>query len=196
MEAKAFPAGMKELTCDEIAGVFEEQFSQSHSIRLIGGAEEPIYIPAGAGPVSGFAVEPINRLVFTRDYAASALHEISHWCIASNERLEKMDWGYWYIPDGRNLKQQQAFEKVEANNQALEWILNKAAGRRFRISVDNLNGEQCSSETFKDEVYRNAQSFCQNGLPERAMQFFLALQHASEHCFVLDCRLFSRSDLD
>ncbi|MGC6745047.1 elongation factor P hydroxylase [Escherichia coli] len=43
--------------------------------RLIKGDDEPIYLPADAEV-------PYNRIVFAHGFYASAIHEISHWCIA------------------------------------------------------------------------------------------------------------------
>ena len=55
----------------------------------------------------------LNRIVFTHDYFASALHEVAHWCVAGPERRRLTDYGYWYAPDGRTEKQQMEFERVE-----------------------------------------------------------------------------------
>ncbi|PPS58814.1 hypothetical protein CRX72_23640 [Pantoea sp. BRM17] len=62
---------------------------------LIKGDDEPIYLPADAE-------SPWHRVVFAHGFYASALHEISHWCIAGDARRQQVDFGYWYCPDGRD----------------------------------------------------------------------------------------------
>ncbi len=160
------------MECTQLIELFEREFSQAWNIRLFGGAEEPVYLPADQK-------HPNNRLFFTRDYLSSALHEISHWCIAGKQRLQQEDWGYWYVPDGRNIEQQRAFETVEVKVQALEWALSLACQQRFRVSTDNLNGETCDDTPFKDQVYQQALEYCHNGLPERGERFYRALLQAT-----------------
>lgn len=183
------------LSAVEIERVFQICFSEHYNIRIIGGAEEPLYLPVDCEESRNHNIS-YNRLYYSHDYAASALHEIAHWCIASQKRLQQVDWGYWYLPDGRNAKQQAAFEKVEARNQALEWIFNQAAGRHFGVSIDNLNGEGCETVAFKDAVYQQLQSWLQRGLPSRAQLFVSALEQGSG---VLNAALhanYSRQQLD
>src|SRR5690606_1871522 len=123
-----------------VVRIFNELFVSSHHTRLEGGAEEPLY-QASAAP------DQLSHCIkFTRDYFASALHEISHWCIAGPKRRLLEDYGYWYAPDGRNAAQQKVFEQVEVKPQALEWIFSEAAGYRFRLSADNLDGGVGHSE--------------------------------------------------
>jgi elongation factor P hydroxylase len=66
-----------------------------------------------------------------KDYLASALHEVAHWCLAGVERRKLEDYGYWYSPDGRSRGEQSAFENVEARPQALEWILSDTCNSCF-----------------------------------------------------------------
>lgn len=112
--------------------LFNGLFRQSCQTILVCGDNEPEYLPAGPGPA---------RVVFAHGYFSSALHEISHWCIAGEHRRTLQDYGYWYCPDGRSLEQQCAFEQVEVKPQALEWLFALACGSRFHISVDNLSGQ-------------------------------------------------------
>lgn len=144
--------------------LFNRLFTERYNTRLEGGGEEPLYEPARAEDAS-------NRIIFTRDYFASALHEVAHWCVAGPERRRQVDYGYWYAPDGRNQEQQRAFERVEVKPQALEWVFSRAAGFRFRISADNLDGEVAVSDSFKRAVRRQAQRCCEQGLPARAAEF-------------------------
>lgn len=134
---------------------------------LVPGGEEPEYHPAGGdGPA---------RLVFRADYVSSALHEISHWCIAGRERRRLPDLGYWYAPDGRSAEQQREFEQVEVKPQALEWALSLAAGVRFNLSVDNLDGGVGASDSFRLAVFAQCQRYFSDGLPPRAARLFAAL---------------------
>lgn len=135
---------------------------------LIKGEDEPIYLPADEN-------QPHNTLIFAHGFFASALHETAHWLIAGKERRTKTDFGYWYVPDGRSNEQQTLFESVEIKPQALEWILSEAAGFRFRLSVDNLNGEESDLSTFKNAVYNQVKEYCEKGLPKRAAVFRNAL---------------------
>lgn len=175
--------------CDEIKSVFEQEFGQSHHIRLIGGAEEPLYLPAQAN-------QHHNHLIYTRDYPASALHEMAHWCLASAEQLTQKDWGHWYMPDGRSAEQQRTFQRAEARVQAIEWVLSVAAGRPFRESSDNLSGEAIDANEFRDQIYQQVQRFCEQGLPERAGQLFSAFVKARGENLVLSKNLFKRELLN
>jgi elongation factor P hydroxylase len=175
--------------CEEIKSVFEQAFGQSHNIRLVGGAAEPLYLPAGPG-------QPHNRLIYSHDYPASALHEIAHWCLASVEQLALKDWGHWYTPDGRTAEQQRQFQRAEARVQAIEWFLSLAAGRPFRESSDNLSGEAIDAGEFKDQIHAYALRFCAQGLPERAGQLFSAFGKARGKNLVLSAALFQREALD
>ena len=88
--------------CSHLVEIFNNLFQSSYRTKLIGGADEPLYLPEGPGG--------IHQVRFRKDYYASALHEIAHWCIAGVSRREMLDYGYWYEPDGRNMQQQAAFE--------------------------------------------------------------------------------------
>ncbi|BBI51881.1 hypothetical protein HORIV_43020 [Vreelandella olivaria] len=95
---------------------FDGVFAERYQTRLIRGGDEPLYRPANSET-------PYHQVIFARGYYASALHEISHWCIAGEKRRQLEDYGYWYCPDGRNAEQQRAFEQAEIAPQALESIL-------------------------------------------------------------------------
>ncbi len=153
---------------ENLIKLFDNCFADSFSTRLICGDDEPIYLPADQH-------YPYHRVVFAHSFFASALHEISHWCIAGERRRKEVDYGYWYAPDGRTAEQQRLFETVEVIPQALEWILAMAAGHRFTISVDNLSGEAIDSLPFKTAVVRQAQDYCKTGLSGRAAVFHSAL---------------------
>ncbi|WP_404362006.1 elongation factor P hydroxylase [Marinobacter sp.] len=154
---------------DDLVMLFNDLFRSSHRTILVRGGEEPEYIPATA---------PGNpaRIIFAHGYYASALHEISHWCIAGKYRRTLHDYGYWYCPDGRNAEQQKAFEQVEVRPQALEWLFSVAAGFRFHISLDNLTGSGCGDEAaFRRNVRIQAGTYLREGLPVRAASVHQAL---------------------
>lgn len=155
--------------CEDLIELFRSTFFNDFFTVLVGGADEPLYLPAeGDTPA---------RIFFRQDYFSSALHEISHWLIAGEQRRLQQDYGYWYCPDGRDEQQQQAFERVEVAPQALEWILSHACRRRFRLSLDNLHGDTGDSRPFAESVCRQAQCLAEGGLSARADAFRLVLAH-------------------
>lgn len=154
---------------DTVIKVFNKLFALSYRTVLEGGADEPLYQPSDA------PAEAEHRIWFRDDYFASALHEVAHWCIAGAERRLQEDYGYWYAPDGRSAAQQKVFERVEVRPQALEWIFSQAAGFRFRLSADNLDGGVSHSEEFRTAVCQQARAYCTEGLPQRAAAFAEAL---------------------
>lgn len=154
---------------DILCSIFESCFAESMRTRLLGGGEEPLYQPAESR-------DDYHQIIFRSDYAASALHEVSHWCIAGERRRQQLDYGYWYEPDGRSVAQQRVFESVEARPQALEWLFSVAAGRQFRVSIDNLNGDAVDPFPFQLAVWQAVHRYLANGLPTRAAVFWRALQ--------------------
>jgi elongation factor P hydroxylase len=151
--------------------VFDSCFSRDYNTRLCGGADEPIYQPADDSGNS-------SRLFYRQDYFSSALHEVAHWCIAGAQRRRKVDFGYWYAPEGRSIEQQRAFEAVECKPQALEWYFSKACNYRFRVSVDNLeltNSGAHDVSAFEQAVLEQALQWQRQGLPHRAGIFYRAL---------------------
>lgn len=150
--------------CQDLIQLFDECFGSPFNTRLIGGGIEPVYLPADD-------VKPYNRIVFSHDYFASALHEIAHWLLAGEKRRTLEDYGYWYAPDGRTTEQQQEFERVEVKPQALEWMLSRAADVPFRLSADNLNGGGQPSEQFAQAVLAQVWAFCRDGINARTASF-------------------------
>lgn len=138
--------------CQWLMALFNELFAH-HQVVLVRGGDEPEYFPATA-------TQPA-RLVFAHGYFASALHEISHWCIAGKRRRQLNDFGYWYIPDGRNQAQQKQFEQLEIKPQALECLFTLACGGHFRVSLDNLNGDCVADSSFADDVIQQARDYLQ-----------------------------------
>lgn len=148
----------------DLIRLFEQCFYQSYKTRLVKGEDEPIYLPANEQCED-------HQIIFAHGYYASALHEISHWCMAGEARRQLEDFGYWYVPDGRNAEQQNKFEKVEIKPQAIEWAFCVAAGKKFTVSADNLNGAEADTESFKNSVYRQVKEYLDRGFPLRAQQF-------------------------
>lgn len=148
-------------TPEHAVRLFNALFVPTYNTELVCCESEPIYRPADAA-------HPLHRIIFAHGFFASALHEIAHWCVAGKERRLLEDFGYWYEPDGRSAERQAEFEKVEVKPQALEWIFSQSAGFQFHFSADNLSGEIGASDTFKQAVYAQVQSYLTTGLPNRA----------------------------
>ena len=153
---------------EDIIDIFNKTFYQSFNTRLVKGDDEPIYLPADNST-------NYHRIIFAHGFYASALHEIAHWCIAGKERRLLEDFGYWYEPDGRNEAQQKAFEQVEIRPQAVEWGLCAAAGKRFNVSADNLDGAEPDMQGFKASVFEQVKQYLEDGFPPRAAQLMEAL---------------------
>lgn len=154
----------------DLIRIFNRCFD-SYNTRLVKGEGEPVYLPADEHCT-------YHRIEFAHGFFSSALHEIAHWCIAGEKRRQRVDYGYWYCPDGRDAQQQAEFEKVEVKPQALEWCFSQACGLRFRVSTDNLNGAPVDRFAFQDKVLRQVQEYLRNGLPARAQLLVDALtQH-------------------
>ncbi len=153
----------------QLITLFDRCFSDEFQTRLIKGDDEPIYLPADAE-------SPWNRVVFAHGFYASALHEISHWCIAGEARRKQVDFGYWYCPDGRDALTQSQFETVEVKPQALEWMFCVAAGFPFNVSCDNLNGD-CEPDriAFQRKMHAQVMSYLTSGIPARPARFIAAL---------------------
>ena len=177
-------------TLGDIMALFDGVFAAHYQTRLIKGGDEPLYRPATDQT-------PYHQVIFARGYFASALHEISHWCIAGAERRKLVDFGYWYVPDGRTADQQRAFEQVEVKPQAVEWVLSEACGRRFHISTDNLDGDpeavEAGRREFARRVHAQAHRYLQDGLPPRAellkaafLEFYQRQNVFDEHEFALE----------
>jgi len=151
-----------------LMSLFDSTFYETHNTRLVCGDDEPVYLPA----CQQFS---FHRIVFAHGYFTSALHEVAHWCVAGTARRQLEDYGYWYLPDGRNEEQQQAFEQVEVKPQAIEWAFCVASNHKFNVSADNLNGHPADTAAFKLKVYKQVLDFLENGFPKRAQHFITAL---------------------
>lgn len=168
---------------------FNHWFSH-HNVILVRGDFEPEYFPAETGLPA--------RIQFAHGFFNSALHEISHWTIAGEQRRLLPDLGYWYAPDGRSQAQQSLFEQVEIKPQAIEWLFATAFGRKFRVSLDNLTGDGGDGTRFKDNVYAQVQQYFsgQAKLPRDAAHFIQAICIATRQGRMLQQDEFQRDLLD
>ena len=171
----------------DLIQLFNSTFSDSYNTQLIKGGDEPIYLPADVSC-------PYHQIIFAHGYFSSALHEIAHWCQAGEKRRLKEDFGYWYLPDGRNEQQQKRFEQVEIIPQAIEWAFNVAANKKFHVSADNLNGYQGDTDQFKQAVFQQVQRYLIAGFPDRAEQFINVLARYYQVSLPLSLAAFSDSD--
>lgn len=177
---------------DQLIQIFNRLFMDRNNTCLEHSDDEPIYLPADQQ-------YPHHRILFAHGFFASALHEISHWCIAGEKRRLQIDFGYWYEPDGRSEEKQREFEQVEVKPQAIEWILTKASGRSFNISTDNLNGDAqaiaAGRQQFANNVVKQVKIYLLNGLPERAGILKQALLDYYQPNTLLDSDQFRLSEL-
>lgn len=152
----------------DLIDLFRNTFEKTYRTHLVYGGDEPLYSPAK---------EPneYHQIFFAHGYFSSALHEISHWLVAGEQRRQMVDYGYWYEPDGRNEQQQVLFEKVEIKPQAIEWILSKACGYRFQLSVDNLNQPYWDIRPFRESILNQIKLYCEQGLPDRVLRLRQAM---------------------
>lgn len=167
----------------DLMQLFDRCFYADYNTRLCKGGDEPIYLPADSE-------RSYHAIYFAHGFYSSALHEIAHWLIAGPQRRLLEDFGYWYTPDGRNATQQALFEQVEVKPQATEWILADAAGFRFRVSADNLNGEVTDNSAFKHAVYQQVKTYLNQGLPERTGRLREALCAFYHQPLALDLQRF------
>lgn len=136
---------------DWLIKLFNTLFAEQNVI-LARSNDDPEYFPAKNNQPA--------RIEFAHGFFQSALHEISHFCVAGEQRRQLADFGYWYAPDGRTEAQQQAFERVEIKPQALECLFTLACGRNFQVSQDNLFADfDTSGSTFGYDVYSQVKAY-------------------------------------
>lgn len=119
-------AGVDHVT---LAGRFNARLGRRWGVLLIGGAAEPVYLPATAARPAWIR--------YARDHAASVLHELAHWCQAGPAARCHEDYGLAYEPPPRDSAAQRRFYAAEVPVQALEKLLSEAVGLPFRCSDDN-----------------------------------------------------------
>ena len=159
----------------DLIAIFNQTFSSEFNTQLVKGDDEPIYMPANTD-FEQYVSCAHHRIIFAHGFFASGMHEISHWLVAGLPRHQLVDFGYWYIADGRNAQQQAEFEKVEIVPQAIEWIICVAAGASFRVSADNLADIVIDRLAFQHKIHKQVQHYLENGLSIRTQAFVNALQ--------------------
>ena len=147
----------RSLSDKQIAGCFNSDLGRRFRVRLIGGADEPLYEPGGRA---------WSVIRYNRDYAASALHELAHWCIAGPARRDLIDYGYWYEPPPRSASAQARFAEAELPVQALESLLSEACGLPFRVSLDDVDGPPEFAAGFSRQVASHARKLSLSGRAE------------------------------
>lgn len=133
----------------------------------MGGAREPLYQPGQAG---GPAV-----IRYREDFAASALHEIAHWCLAGPQRRQRLDFGYRYQPPPRSSAEQERFLEYELRPQALESLFAERAGISFRPSFDDVEDRHLSLRPGFIRALQCERESLRDALPVRAARFAQAL---------------------
>ncbi|MEM1435860.1 MAG: elongation factor P hydroxylase [Pseudomonadota bacterium] len=170
--------GTAALGSTAITACFNATFATAQHVVLVGGFDEPLYLPATTAAPA--------QLRFTRDYAASALHEISHWCIAGPGRRRRRDFGYSYLPAPRTFTQQQAFLRSEAGAQALESLFADIAGVTFHLSLDDLEDRHPQlRQPFALAVAACRRRLEVDGTPPAARVFCEALRRRRQQPLVL-----------
>ena len=153
----------------DLIRIFNHTFTTSMNTQLVKGGDEPLYAPISD-------TFEYHRIIFAHGFFASALHEVAHWCLAGASRRLLEDFGYWYIPDGRDQAQQLKFEQVEIKPQAIEWAFCVAVGKKFDVSVDNLSGTGNTDRVaFKLAVYQQVEIYLSSGFPRDAQIYIAAL---------------------
>ena len=158
-------SGRTVITDRELAGRFNASIGQRYRTLLVGGALEPLYVPR-VGRVPAI-------IHYTRDYAQSVLHEISHWCLAGRARRRLRDYGYWYMPPPRSQAAQAAFFAAEEHVQALESVLATACGLEFHVSADQIGVD---AQDFARSVADQACGLRVRGASGRAGEVLSALR--------------------
>ena len=159
------------LSQSQICECFNRLFESRYRVRLLGGGLEPDYQPGSA--------DDLAVIVAREDFAASALHEAAHWCVASRQRRALPDYGYSYSPPPRSLAGQAAFFAAEQRVQAVEWYLARRAGIEFRASADNPELPLVMLEEFQATLWPQVQAWestSSSPVPARALEFGHALE--------------------
>ena len=155
------------ITLPELLQLLNENYLNRYNTCIIGGYTEPFYRAAKDGKMA--------QIQFSHDYIRSALHELSHWCVAGVERRKRDDFGYWYAADGRNQQQQNEFFKVEVMPQTIEWALSLVCGVAFEASVDNLHNQVQGTDVFIENLGLKMREFLHAGFPKRVADIIILL---------------------
>lgn len=159
----------------QIEKAFNHWAIPKYNTLLQGGFAEPFYKTFHRDEAGKLQSAEIQ---YRENFLRSALHEISHWCIAGNERRLMDDFGYWYNEENRNQDQQNEFYKVEIRPQAIEMRLCEALNIPFNISADNLNANNLGEiDSFRQAVMLQYEEYKKNDFPHRASEIIIHLQN-------------------
>lgn len=150
------------LSLPVLLNIINNKILNDYNTKLVGGFDEPFY--------KAFKQGDMAEIQFTQDYIRSALHELSHWCVAGVERRKIDDYGYWYAEDGRNQQQQDEFFKVEIKPQAIEWAFSIVSGVKFEASVDNLGCSVKGVEEFNNQLNLQLNKYLKTGFNSRVFR--------------------------
>ncbi len=155
------------LNDDELCTLIIEVLSKAlPELEVRGGADEPFYEAAKNGQKA--------VLYFRDNYVRSCLHELAHYCLAGDKRRKLDDFGFWYVPCGRNEEEQIQFEKVESRPQGLEKAMCEAVGIKFSPSLDDFSGRPASPEFLQN--LENAYQEMLHNPPPTANKVLIALK--------------------
>ena len=157
------------MVLDDFLHLLNDGYLYKYETKLIKGFDEPFY---QASKSDKFA-----EIQFSHDYIRSALHELSHWCVAGVERRKLDDFGYWYAEDGRNQQQQDEFFKVEVKPQSIEWAFSIVCGVKFEASVDNLHTLVEGVEDFKKKLIVQLKEYLLEGFSQRVTEIIKIIAH-------------------
>jgi len=158
------------LNVSDLAQVFDDLFYEKWNTKLEASPSDPIYLPASDDCA-------YHRVMYYQDFFSSALHEISHWCIAGDERRMQVDFGYWYKPERSKVEEQELFECYETKVQGLEWVLSSAAGKDFYVSCDCFDQSLLDLSRFRKSITEEALSIANSEcLSPRTIMLITALR--------------------
>lgn len=170
---------MRGLSQQQICECFNTLFGTAFNVQLHGGGAEPDYLPpayAQSGPMIA------GRIVAREDFAASALHEAAHWCVASQRQRRLPDYGYAYIPPPRGAPGQAQFFVSEQRTQATECYLARRAGVSFSASADDPDFCLVAVQRFQDDLHARVERWEDVRSPECAPPRAIQLGQALGFC--------------
>lgn len=157
------------ISLSELLKLLNNNYLNRYQTLLVGGFEEPFY-------QASIDNKPA-KIQFAHDYIRSALHELSHWCVAGIERRQLDDYGYWYAQDGRSQEQQDEFFKLEVKPQTIEWAFSTMCGINFEASVDNLNNSVVGVTEFEHSLVQQMHKYLDKGFTKRVDEIINLIAH-------------------
>jgi elongation factor P hydroxylase len=155
-----------------LLNLLNDKYLGQFNTQIAGDYNEPFYKASANGNPA--------EIQFSHDYIRSALHELSHWCVAGEDRRKLDDYGYWYAADGRTQQQQDEFFKLEVRPQTIEWAFSIICGVKFEASVDNLNNSVIGVDKFKINLATQMKEHLTVGFSKRVAQIIKLI--ADQQC--------------